>query len=66
VSVIGAGINTSYKNVRAGSAALASTRILGIATSSFRITWLVPIADVDDSVRALHRAFIEAEPIAVP
>ncbi len=67
VSVIGAGINTSYRNVRAGSAALAGIGgYMGISTSSFRITWLLPLACVDDAVRALHQTFIEAVPHPVP
>ncbi|MHA3770662.1 aspartate kinase [Verrucomicrobiota bacterium sgz303538] len=66
VSVIGAGINTSYKNVRAGSAALTASGFLGISTSSFRITWLMPVSSVDDAVRSLHRTFIEAVPHPVP
>ncbi|MDB6174301.1 MAG: Aspartokinase [Chthoniobacteraceae bacterium] len=59
VSAIGAGINTSYQNVRTGSAALAKIGVRGISTSSFRITWLVPLEAVDDAVRELHRVFIE-------
>ncbi|MEI6351843.1 MAG: aspartate kinase [Verrucomicrobiota bacterium] len=59
VSVIGAGINSDYKNVLAGSAALAASGILGISTSSFRITWLVPLSVVDDAVRLLHKTFLE-------
>ncbi len=67
VSAIGAGINTSYRNVRAGSAALVSSGpVFGISTSSFRITWLVPLPTVDDAVRALHRTFIEAAGPPVP
>jgi aspartate kinase len=66
VSAIGAGINTSYQNLRAGSAALASLHVLGISTSSFRITWLIPAASVDTAVRALHQSFIEAMPHPVP
>ena len=44
LSAIGAGINATYDNVLAGSATLAAIGIApaGIATSSFRITWLVP------------------------
>ncbi|MES2568975.1 MAG: aspartate kinase [Verrucomicrobiota bacterium] len=64
VSVIGAGINAGYKNVRAGSSALSSLGVRGVSTSSFRITWLVPLASVDDAVRALHRTFIEVAPPA--
>ncbi len=68
VSAIGAGINTSYKNVRAGSAALAAVEIAacGISTSSFRISWLLPDAGVEDAVRALHRVFIENAASPVP
>jgi aspartate kinase len=66
VSAIGAGINTSYRNLRAGSAAMAAIPQFGISTSSFRITWLVPLASVDDAVRALHQAFIDATPYPVP
>ena len=58
VSAIGTGINTNYHNVRAGSAALAESGVLGISTSSFRITWLVPQPAVDGAVRALHKAFL--------
>jgi len=68
VSAIGAGINTSYKNLRLGSAALAAAGITpgGISTSSFRISWLLPNAQIADAVRALHRVFIEAAPLPVP
>ena len=68
VSAIGAGINTSYKNVRRGSAALAGAGIepSGLSTSSFRITWLLPDAQVNDAVRALHRIFIEEAEHPVP
>ena len=58
VSVIGAGINSNYKNVIEGSAALAAGGILGVSTSSFRITWLVPVRGVDDAVRVLHKTFL--------
>ena len=60
VSAIGAGINGTYANVRAGSAMLRDRGIelTGLATSSFRITWMVPRARVDDAVRALHARFI--------
>jgi aspartate kinase len=66
VSAIGAGINTSYRNLRAGSAALPAIPVYGISTSSFRITWLLPLASVDDAVRALHAVFIEATAHPVP
>ncbi|MEA3209481.1 MAG: aspartate kinase [Chthoniobacter sp.] len=68
VSAIGAGINTSYKNVRLGSAALATAGIAprGLSTSSFRISWLLPDTAVNDAVRALHRVFIEDAANPVP
>jgi len=61
VSVVGAGINASFDNVRRGSEALASASAVprGIATSSFRITWMIDRARIDDAVRALHRTFLD-------
>jgi aspartate kinase len=62
VSAIGAGINATYGNLRAGLGALrergADSR--GISTSSFRITWLVPNDHLPSAVRALHARFIES------
>ena len=68
VSAIGAGINASYANARAGLAALrdAGVDARGMSTSSFRITWMVPGARVHDAVRALHARFIEAAAPLVP
>jgi aspartate kinase len=40
--------------------------VLGISTSRFRITWLVPLAGVEDAVRRLHATFLEAEGEVVP
>ena len=62
VSVIGAGINTSYRNVLAGIDCLHRAGIMsgGLATSSFRVTWLVPHARLHDAVRALHHHFLES------
>jgi aspartate kinase len=65
-SVVGAGINASFANVRRGSAALEAAGIAphDVATSSFRITWIIDRARVDDAVRLLHRTFLEtAEPV---
>ena len=61
VSVVGAGINASFQNVRRGTAALddKGLAVRGIATSSFRITWLVDRGSVDDAVRLLHETFIQ-------
>ena len=63
VSVVGAGINATYLNVRRGSACLRARGAVprGISTSSFRITWLVPRSALDDAVRALHVEFLEPE-----
>ena len=68
VSAIGAGINASYANVRTGLAALGEAGVAprGMSTSSFRITWMVPNADVPESVRALHARFITAAAPLVP
>ncbi|MBI4477717.1 MAG: aspartate kinase [Acidobacteria bacterium] len=62
VSAIGAGINASYANLRAGADALRGQGIptSGLATSSFRITWLVPRERLDEAVRTLHRQFLES------
>ena len=61
VSVVGAGINASFQNVRRGSAALTGAGIApnGTATSSFRITWMIDRHRTDEAVRLLHRTFIE-------
>jgi aspartate kinase len=65
VSVVGAGINATFATLRRGQSTLATQSIpsRGIATSSFRITWLVAATAVDDAVRALHSAFITPEPL---
>jgi len=61
VSVVGAGINASFDNLRRGSRELTGVgaAIAAIATSSFRITWMIDRARLDDAVRILHRTFIE-------
>jgi aspartate kinase len=63
VSVIGAGINSSNATVRRGTALLREHRIppAGLATSSFRVTWLIARGRLDDAVRALHQSFLEEE-----
>jgi len=60
VSVVGAGINASFDNVRRGSDALRAAGMPpgGVATSSFRITWMIDRARLDDAVRLLHSTFI--------
>jgi aspartate kinase len=68
VSVVGAGINATYANVRRGTACLRAAGVptRGLATSSFRITWLVPATSVDAAVRTLHREFLETGALPVP
>jgi aspartate kinase len=66
VSAVGAGINATYANVRAGSALLEGKGILPsmVATSSFRITWMLPRDRTNEAVQALHHHFIEcAQPL---
>lgn len=68
VSVVGAGINANYLTVRRGNGALREAGIPphGLATSSFRTTWLIDRANVDDAVRLLHEMFISRESPPVP
>jgi aspartate kinase len=68
VSVVGAGINATYANVRAGMQTLESLSIApaGVATSSFRITWMIPRERIADAVRALHAKFIESQRPLLP
>ena len=68
VSVVGAGINASHEKVRQGSEALRRAQIpcFGLATSSFRTTWMVRRNQVSESVRLLHALFIENKRRLVP
>jgi aspartate kinase len=68
VSVVGAGINATYANVRAGTDTLAATGIApaGVATSSFRITWMVPRERTNEAVQALHARFIGSQQPLLP
>ncbi len=63
VSVVGAGINASFENVRRGTAALESigATVEHVSTSSFRITWMLDRARVEDAVRMLHQVFLRGE-----
>jgi aspartate kinase len=65
VSIVGTGINATYENVRRGATCLAENGVatFGVATSSFRATWLVKRDRLDDAVRQLHAIFIES-PVA--
>jgi len=68
VSVIGAGINATYATLRAGAETLARVGVstTGTATSSFRITWMIPTERTADAVAALHERFIESAPPLLP
>ena len=68
VSAIGAGINASYRNLTAGTACLRASGIAarGMATSSFRITWLVDRTQLDEAVRRLHVLYLESPSPLVP
>ncbi len=62
LSVVGSGINASFENLRRGSAALEQAGLgpRAIATSSFRITWMIERRGLDEGVRLLHRVFLQA------
>ena len=68
VSAVGAGINATYANVRRGSRWLADHGFAPsmVATSSFRITWMVSRERVNEAVQLLHRRFIEDEQPLLP
>jgi aspartate kinase len=68
VSIIGTGITASHQRVLQGSHALRALQVrsYGIATSSFRITWLVEHDRVDQVVQCFHQIFIENANPAVP
>jgi aspartate kinase len=61
LSIVGTGINATYANVRRGSKCLRDHGVdtFGLATSSFRATWLLRRESIDEAVRAMHAEFIE-------
>jgi aspartate kinase len=66
VSAIGAGINASFRNLRRACerAVAEKLTLLGISTSSFRISLLIPEAELVPAVRALHDELVEQrEPV---
>jgi aspartate kinase len=67
VSAIGAGVNASFSNVREAVRLVsgAGTGVLGLATSSFRISLLLREDDVAGAVRLLHRGLVE-EAVELP
>jgi aspartate kinase len=68
VSIIGTGITASHERVREGSKALQElcVKCFGIATSSFRITWLIEREKIDIVVQHFHSIFIENAAPVVP
>ncbi len=64
VSAIGAGINATPRNLRRAVGLLRplATPLLGVSSSSFRISVLLPEARLAEAVRALHAGLIEGEP----
>jgi aspartate kinase len=60
VSAIGAGINATFRNVREAVRLVSEsgTEVLGLSTSSFRISILLEEANVADAVRGLHRGLV--------
>jgi aspartate kinase len=65
VSAIGAGINATFRNARTTLLALAElgAPVLGLSTSSFRISVLLEERFVPDAVRRLHGRLVESEPV---
>jgi aspartate kinase len=62
VSAIGSGINATFANLRKAldTAAAAEAAVLGISTSSFRISLLVEERHLVPLTRGLHAALVEA------
>jgi aspartate kinase len=60
VSAIGAGINATFTNLRKAHEVVAGlgARVLGVSTSSFRISLLLDEPAVKDAVRALHHELV--------
>ena len=67
VSAIGAGINANYRNVLTGLRCLngAGIAVFGLATSSFRITWLVDRLHLAEAVRLLHAHYLQSHDLPV-
>ncbi len=68
VSIIGTGITASHQRVLQGLHALQTLRVRsrGLATSSFRVTWLIDRENVEKVVQCFHRVFIENANPVVP
>ena len=68
VSIIGTGITASHRRILEGSSALRKLDVYcaGIATSSFRVTWLIEREKVNLVVQYFHQLFIENAQPMVP
>jgi aspartate kinase len=64
VSAIGAGINASGHTVRRCLDVLSNlgAPVLGVSTSSFRVSLLIDEPRVEDAVRTLHQELVASEP----
>jgi aspartate kinase len=66
VSAIGAGINATFANLRRACEVVSALGAppLGISTSGFRVSLLLPDRHLKDAVRALHRELVtEGDPV---
>jgi aspartokinase len=65
VSVIGAGINASFRTVRRCLEVVSQmpAELLGLSTSSFRVSLLLEERHVREAVGRLHEALVAAEPV---
>ncbi len=65
-SAVGAGLLEDRSVITRGLDALAAAElpVLGMSTSSFRVTFLVPEGKAADAARALHAALISEQPTA--
>jgi aspartate kinase len=68
VSAIGAGINATFRNVREAVRLVEplGAPVLGVATSSFRVSLLMDAAVVNDAARRLHEGLVETPQPADP
>jgi aspartate kinase len=65
-SAVGAGLLADRAVITRGLDALTAAElpVLGLSTSSFRVTFLVPHGRANDAARALHRALVTEQPTA--
>jgi aspartate kinase len=68
VSAIGTGVNASFRNVRTTLETLAElgAPVLGLSTSSFRISVLLEQRLEKDALRRLHERLVESDPVLAP